>query len=602
MLPLIKVRLKLFKSKQFCCCTCLYTFVLAIYSLFLFLATIFQENLPMKIYKNTVLNDVNLLSIDDYTKLQAYLKKTSLIVNDKDIGEKLQIFIENKAHVNVELNNNNMINQIILDYNKNEDSYKFSYFIKDTNLGEQNYPFKNSLLSVSEAENLFTSINPNNLTEYYKNNVEQIQNFVLYQSLLSNFMINQKSNITQKKNIKLQFGFNSYPPSVEISDKSFLNVVIIYLNIGFFYGSLFFVMQLFSERMLKIDVMLNGLGISKMTNFLSWIAIFFIINSFVFIISYIGFCFILKFNHFFIIFYLLLFMIDSFLVSYIIIIGFKGKNGMILYNIITLFPFIISYSLIDRDIIPILMFILSIFPITNLNYSIQAIIKYQTLQNAPISIMTMSVGGTSLLINIIILIIEIIILLLILFVSVKKNELGLSFIDFIKYIFTKRRPNILGKNINIIDDNDNKNNVNNIPEKHEELSDVNKALKQENNCLKIQNIYKEYDDVKAVNNFNGELFKDEIFALLGHNGAGKTTLIKMISGTEGPTNGDILLSNESLITNRNLLYQNLGVCFQEDIFFQYLTINEHLKFMMDVKKDEFNQDQVDNLLKDLDLL
>jgi len=76
----------------------------------------------------------------------------------------------------------------------------------------------------------------------------------------------------------------------------------------------------------------------------------------------------------------------------------------------------------------------------------------------------------------------------------------------------------------------------------------------------------------------------------------------MISGTEGPTNGDILLSNESLITNRNLLYQNLGVCFQEDIFFQYLTINEHLKFMMDVKKDEFNQDQVDNLLKDLDLL
>ena len=284
MLPLIKVRLKLFKSKQFCCCSCLYIFVLVIYSLFLFLATIFQENLPMKIYNNTVLNDVNLLSIDDYTKLQTYLKKTSLIVNDKDIGEKLRIFIENKAHVNVELNNYNMQNQIILDYNKDQDSYKFSYFIKDANLGEQIYPFKNSLLSESEAENLFISINPNNLTEYYKNNAEQIQNFVLYQSLLSNFLISQKPNITQNKNLKFKFGFNSFPSSVEISDKAFLNVVIIYLNIGFFYGSLFFVFQLFSEMMLKIDVMLNGLGISKMTNFLSWIAIFFIINSFVFII------------------------------------------------------------------------------------------------------------------------------------------------------------------------------------------------------------------------------------------------------------------------------------------------------------------------------
>ena len=94
-----------------------------------------------------------------------------------------------------------MQSQIKLDYNKDKDSYKFLYLIKDKNLGEQNYPFKNSLLSAREAENLFISINPNNLKEYYKNNSEQIQNFILYQSLLSNFMISQKSNITQKKNV-----------------------------------------------------------------------------------------------------------------------------------------------------------------------------------------------------------------------------------------------------------------------------------------------------------------------------------------------------------------------------------------------------------------
>ena len=189
MLPLIKVRIKFLKSKQFCCFSCLYIFILVIIALFIFLTTIFQENIPMKIYNNTVLSDVNLLSIDNYTKLQTYLEKTSLIVNDKDIGEKLRNFIENKVHVNVEINNNTMQNQIILDYNKDENSFKFSYFIKDKNYGEQIYPFKNSLLSASEAENLFISINPNHLTDYYKDNEEQIQNFVLYQSLLSNFMI-----------------------------------------------------------------------------------------------------------------------------------------------------------------------------------------------------------------------------------------------------------------------------------------------------------------------------------------------------------------------------------------------------------------------------
>ena len=130
------------------------------------------------------------------------------------------------------------------------------------------------------------------------------------------------------------------------------------------------------------------------------------------------------------------------------------------------------------------------------NLSIKAIIKYQTLQNVPISIMKMNVDGTSLLINMIILIIEIVILLLILIISVKKKELGLTFVDFIKYIFTKKHLIILVKNININDDNsnDNKIDVNNMPIKHEELSDINKVLKQENNCLKIQNLYKEYGD------------------------------------------------------------------------------------------------------------
>ena len=70
-----------------------------------------------------------------------------------------------------------------------------------------------------------------------------------------------------------------------------------------------------------------------------------------------------------------------------------------------------------------------------------------------------------------------------------------------------------------------------------------------------------------MNNFNGELFKNEIFCLLGHNGAGKTTLIKMISGAEDPDAGDIFLNNISVVTNKNYLFRNIGLCQQEDIFF-----------------------------------
>ena len=57
--------------------------------------------------------------------------------------------------------------------------------------------------------------------------------------------------------------------------------------------------------------------------------------------------------------------------------------------------------------------------------------------------------------------------------------------------------------------------------------------------MNISKVTRKYDQLLAVNNFEGELFKNEIFCLLGHNGAGKTTLIKMISGAEDPDNGDI---------------------------------------------------------------
>ena len=79
------------------------------------------------------------------------------------------------------------------------------------------------------------------------------------------------------------------------------------------------------------------------------------------------------------------------------------------------------------------------------------------------------------------------------------------------------------------------------------------------------NVSKSFDDVQAVKSFNGELFSNEIFCLLGHNGAGKSTTINMISGIYDPDEGDILLDGRSLVTDKKYLYQNIGLCQQEDM-------------------------------------
>ena len=52
--------------------------------------------------------------------------------------------------------------------------------------------------------------------------------------------------------------------------------------------------------------------------------------------------------------------------------------------------------------------------------------------------------------------------------------------------------------------------------------------------LKVKNLYKNYGDIKAVNNVTFSAKKGEIIALLGPNGAGKSTLMNMISGYLSP--------------------------------------------------------------------
>ena len=120
--------------------------------------------------------------------------------------------------------------------------------------------------------------------------------------------------------------------------------------------------------------------------------------------------------------------------------------------------------------------------------------------------------------------------------------------------------------------------------------------------MKLVNVSKSFNEFKAVKGFTGELFPNEIFCLLGHNGAGKTTTINMISGIFDPDEGDILLNGISLVTNKKYLYENIGLCQQEDIYFDYLTVEEHLKYMCKIKGSKVNYNEIDELMNKIGLL
>lgn len=64
--------------------------------------------------------------------------------------------------------------------------------------------------------------------------------------------------------------------------------------------------------------------------------------------------------------------------------------------------------------------------------------------------------------------------------------------------------------------------------------------------LSVQGVTKRFDDVTAVNNVDLDIFKGELFCLLGESGCGKSTLLRMLAGFERPTSGRILLDGEDM--------------------------------------------------------
>jgi simple sugar transport system ATP-binding protein len=62
--------------------------------------------------------------------------------------------------------------------------------------------------------------------------------------------------------------------------------------------------------------------------------------------------------------------------------------------------------------------------------------------------------------------------------------------------------------------------------------------------LELRNVYKSFGEVKALEDINFQLGRNEIVGLLGDNGAGKSTLIKIVTGYYQPTSGEIYFSGQ----------------------------------------------------------
>lgn len=127
---------------------------------------------------------------------------------------------------------------------------------------------------------------------------------------------------------------------------------------------------------------------------------------------------------------------------------------------------------------------------------------------------------------------------------------------------------------------------------------------KEGNYIQIRNVQKVFQDgKKALNGVNFNLYKDEIFALLGHNGAGKSTLINLISGLYKSDEGRVMYQNQNMLQNLDSFRKRIGVCPQHDVLFEDLSVKEHLELFARFKgvNTENIQKEIDKLLTDLEI-
>jgi len=96
-------------------------------------------------------------------------------------------------------------------------------------------------------------------------------------------------------------------------------------------------------------------------------------------------------------------------------------------------------------------------------------------------------------------------------------------------------------------------------------------------ALAIQNLTKEYDGTRAVNDVSFTIAPGEIFGLLGPNGAGKSTTINMIGGVTHIGSGTIEIFGHDNRRDYRNTRRMVGVMHQEIVIDNFFTIDQALR-------------------------
>jgi iron(III) transport system ATP-binding protein len=104
--------------------------------------------------------------------------------------------------------------------------------------------------------------------------------------------------------------------------------------------------------------------------------------------------------------------------------------------------------------------------------------------------------------------------------------------------------------------------------------------------IEIQNLFKRFKDVVAVNHIQLEVSQGEMLTLLGPSGCGKTTTLRCIAGLEKPDEGDIVIDNKPMLSKGFVppSKRGIGMVFQNYAVWPHMKVFNNIVYGLKIQR------------------
>jgi|TARA_B110000259_G_scaffold46988_1_gene54749 putrescine transport system ATP-binding protein len=114
--------------------------------------------------------------------------------------------------------------------------------------------------------------------------------------------------------------------------------------------------------------------------------------------------------------------------------------------------------------------------------------------------------------------------------------------------------------------------------------------------IQIKGLSKKFDTFLAVDNVDLDIYKGELFTILGGSGCGKSTLLRMLAGFETPSAGQIIIDGVDM-ASIPAYDRPINMMFQSYAVFPHMTVEQNVGYGL--KKDKLAKAEIATRVKDM---